>query len=96
MPDAAAPVGPVGPAAPGGSRQPGSRPRRVVAAPTGALGDAVEDRLPAWAGGSDDDAPAAGPTRTSGPAAPGGGGADGRAWAAEAERLRADRPPHWG
>ena len=90
MPDAA------GPTAPRGSRQPGSRPRRVVAAPTGAPGDAFEDRLPAWAGGSGDGAAAAGPTGASAPAGPGGGDADDRAWAAEAERLLADRPPHWG
>ncbi|MBF5080246.1 hypothetical protein [Quadrisphaera sp. INWT6] len=99
----AEPRDPHRPAGARGSRQPGSRPRRVVAAPTGAPGDAFEDRLPTWAGGSDDEgvpaaAPAPGPVTgsDSGTVARGGGVADERAWAAEAERLLADRPPHWG
>ena len=81
---------------PTGSRQPGSRPRRVISAPTGAPGEPFEGSLPTWA---DDSAaaPATGPAGAPGSAGTGtaGGSADERAWAAEAERLLADRPPHW-
>lgn len=70
-----------------GGRRPGRRGRRVVAPPTGAPGEDVEQPVLREPGPR-----AAGPADAAGAA----DAEDARRWAAEAERLRADRPPHWG
>lgn len=69
----------------GGGRRPGRARRRVVAPPTGAPGEEVEAPVLAPA----DHADHAGHAGHA-------GSEDDRRWAAEAQRLLADRPPHWG
>lgn len=66
----------------GGGRRPGRARRRVVAPPTGAPGEEVEAPVLAPADHPDH--------------ADHAGSEDDRRWAAEAQRLLADRPPHWG